>query len=102
VIGALGCFGILAGGGITPPRAAGQPKKLCPTQPATRLRAIDRAERLRKRLGGADWSCAFDGAPLPPKPPRMRWKTYRRLEAQYEELQSRGIVGALSRFGIGA
>jgi hypothetical protein len=66
------------------------------------LRAIDRAERLRKRLGGADWSCAFDGAPLPPKPPRMRWKTYRRLEAQYEELQSRGIVGALSRFGIGA
>jgi hypothetical protein len=29
----------------------------------------------------------------------MRWKTYRRLEAQYEELQSRGIVGALSRFG---
>jgi hypothetical protein len=35
---------------------------------------------------------------LPPKPPRMRWATYRRLEAQYEELQNRWIVGALGRF----
>jgi hypothetical protein len=47
-----------------------------------------RAERLRKRLGGADWDSAFDGDPLPPMPPRMRWRTYRRLEAQYEELQN--------------
>jgi hypothetical protein len=63
-------------------------------------RAIDRAERLRKRLGAADWSCAFDGAPLPPKPPRMRWLTYRRLEALYEELQNRCAAGVMSRFGI--
>jgi hypothetical protein len=34
---------------------------------------------------------------LPPKPPRMRWRTYRRVEAKYEELQSRWIVGALGR-----
>jgi hypothetical protein len=30
----------------------------------------------------------------------MWWRTYRRLEAQYEELQNRGIVGVLGRFGI--
>jgi hypothetical protein len=30
----------------------------------------------------------------------MRWVTYRRLEAQYEELQNRWIIGALGRFGI--
>jgi DNA-directed RNA polymerase subunit RPC12/RpoP len=51
-------------------------------------RALDRAEGMRKRLG-AEWGSAFEGAPLPPKPPRMRWVTYRRLEAQYEEQQNR-------------
>jgi hypothetical protein len=41
-------------------------------------RAIDRADRLRKRVGGDRG--AFDGECFPPKPPRMRWRTYRRLE----------------------
>ena len=54
-------------------------------------RAIDRADRLRKRVGGG-WG-AFDGEDFPPKPPRMRWRTYRRLEQQYEELQGRWLVG---------
>jgi hypothetical protein len=62
-------------------------------------RAIDRAEKLRKRLG-AGWGSAFEGAPLPPKPQRMRWATYRRLEAKYRELQNRRMVGTLARFGI--
>jgi hypothetical protein len=30
----------------------------------------------------------------------MRWATYRRLEAQYEEQQNRWAVGVKSRFGI--
>jgi DNA-directed RNA polymerase subunit RPC12/RpoP len=62
-------------------------------------RALDRAEGMRKRLG-AEWGSAFEGAPLPPKPPRMRWVTYRRLEAQYEEQQNRWAVGVKRRFGI--
>jgi hypothetical protein len=61
-------------------------------------RALDRANKLQKRLGGT--GSAFDSDELPPKPPRMRWATYHRLEAQYEELQNRWMVGVKSRFGI--
>jgi DNA-directed RNA polymerase subunit RPC12/RpoP len=61
-------------------------------------RAIDRADRLRKRVGGDRG--AFDGEDFPPKPKRMRWATYRRLEERYEDLQARWIVGVMGRFGI--
>ena len=64
-------------------------------------RAIDRAERLRKRAGGKRG--AFDNEPFPPKPKRMRWRTYRRLEEQYEELQWRwtaNIIGPLFGFRV--
>ena len=64
-------------------------------------RAIDRAERLRKRAGGKRG--AFDNEPFPPKPKRMRWRTYRRLEEQYEELQWRwtaSIIGPLFGFRV--
>jgi hypothetical protein len=54
-------------------------------------RAINWADRLRKRVGGGRG--AFDGESFPPKPPRMRWRTYRRLERQYEELQGRWFAG---------
>ena len=65
-------------------------------------RALDHAEgmRKRKRLGGAEWGSAFEGASLPPKPLRMRWTTYRRLEAQYEQLQKHWMADVISRFGI--
>ena len=43
-----------------------------------------RADRIRKRLGDTSGS-AFEGDHFPPKPKRMRWITYRRLEEQYEE-----------------
>jgi hypothetical protein len=42
----------------------------------------------------------LDQGAFPPKPKRMRWKTYRRLEAQYEDLQNRWTLGTMARFGI--
>jgi hypothetical protein len=30
----------------------------------------------------------------------MHWRTYRRIEAQYEQLESRRLVGALGCVGI--
>jgi hypothetical protein len=50
-----------------------------------------------KRLGST-WGRAFDGSGLPPKPKRMRWRTYARLEARYEELRRQGIAGAYAKF----
>jgi len=35
---------------------------------------------------------------FPPKPPRMRWATYNRLEAQYDDLQNRWAIGIMARF----
>jgi hypothetical protein len=48
-------------------------------------RAVTRAQRVRKRLGG------FEGIddPFPPKPKGMHWKTYNRLEKADEEAASR-------------
>jgi hypothetical protein len=60
-------------------------------------RALDQADRIAKRLGST-WGCAFDGSGVPPKPKRMRWDTYRRLEERYESLQNQGIAGAYAKF----
>ena len=35
---------------------------------------------------------------FPPKPPRMRRATYNRLEAQYDDLENRWVLGIMSRF----
>ncbi len=61
-------------------------------------RDLDRADRIRERLGDPSGS-AFNGDDFPPKPKRMRWKTYRRLAEQYEDLQNRWTAGARARFG---
>ena len=52
--------------------------------PAFRL--LDRAHKVRRRLGRPGSS----GDPLPPKPPRMRWRTYRRLERLVSRLELAG------------
>ena len=46
------------------------------------------------------WGSAFEGDDFPPKPKRMRWKTYRRLEERYEDLQNQWAVGAILRLGL--
>ena len=61
-------------------------------------RAIDRADKLRKRLGDK-WGSAFERDEFPPKPKRMRWSTYHGIEEQYHDLQHRWVVGAMAQFG---
>jgi hypothetical protein len=50
------------------------------------LRLLDRARKIRKRLGSTG---QFDG-PLPPKPRFMRWRTYWRLGRLMCRLESAG------------
>ena len=41
-----------------------------------------------------------EASTVSPKPPRMRWETYNRLLAQYDDLDNRWAVGVMARFGI--
>jgi hypothetical protein len=63
----------------------------------TPAEALALADRIVKRLG-ATFGRAFDGSPLPPKRPRMRWATYQCLEERYEALQRQGMAGAYAKF----
>ena len=49
-------------------------------------RWLDRARKIRRRLGGRE---PFNG-PLPPKPRYMRWRTYQRLERLVRRLEGVG------------
>ena len=60
-------------------------------------RAATRALKIRERLGSKD---GIDD-PFPTKPKGMHWKTYRRLEAEEERLQSAWEVGIMAKFQIG-
>lgn len=59
-------------------------------------RALLQVQKLRMGLGGSASLCD----PFPDKPKGMHWQTYRRLEAQYEELQTRWTVAAMRRLGF--
>jgi hypothetical protein len=54
-------------------------------------RALSKAQAIRLRLGG---SAAMDDE-FPPKPKRMRWKTYRLLRARSEGLWVASLKAAL-------
>ena len=61
-------------------------------------RAMDKANKIAKRLHDK-WSGATeDEYDFPPKPPRMRWATYNRLEARYDDLQNRWAICTMRRF----
>jgi pyruvate-formate lyase-activating enzyme len=62
-------------------------------------RAIDQADKLRKRVDGHRG--AFDGDAFPPKPKGMHWATYWRLEGRYTDLQNRWSAGVIAKFGLG-
>jgi hypothetical protein len=61
-------------------------------------RALDQADKIRKRLGGIRG--AFNQDALPEKPKRMRWRTYARLAERYEQHMNGWISGVVGRFGL--
>jgi hypothetical protein len=62
--------------------------------------ALGRADSIAKRLHELWRGATEDAYEFPPKPPRMRWSTYQRLEAEYDRLQSKWLCGALTRLGL--
>ena len=52
-----------------------------------RQRRVRRLVRLRERIGQAPGGAVL--GPLPPKPKRMRWRTYERIASELVELQRR-------------
>ena len=62
-------------------------------------RARDRADRIRRKLAAA-WGGIYDGDELPPKPPRMRWKTYRRLEQVHAAAEQQWLAGVINQFRL--
>jgi hypothetical protein len=50
------------------------------------FRRLERARKIRRRLGNPGAA----GAPLPPKPRYMRWRTYHRLKRAVSELEAAG------------
>ena len=63
-------------------------------------RAVNEADKLRARVGGSRG--AFDEDPFPPKPKRMRWATYNRLQARYDRLVGWYESEFMRRFGSGS
>ena len=61
-------------------------------------RASDRARKIAKRLHDKWGGATEDEYDFPPKPPRMRWATYNRLEAQYDDPENRWALGIMTRF----
>ena len=59
------------------------------------LRVCSRRWRIRKLIearGGENWPFGLDDG-FPPKPRRMHWRTYRRLEVLDQALQRRWCIG---------
>jgi hypothetical protein len=61
-------------------------------------RASTRARKIAKRPHDKWGGTTEDAYDFPPKPPRMRWATYNRLEAQYDDLENRWALGIMTRF----
>ena len=64
-------------------------------------RAMHRADRIANRLHDLWKGTAKGRWEFPPKPTRMRWRTYLRLRRQYDELRGRWVAGVMGRFGFG-
>jgi hypothetical protein len=65
---------------------------------AVHYRLLHRAQAIRERLGGRLYA-SLD-APFPPKPKRMRWRTYRQLRAKVGSMERSMSTAAAERFGM--
>jgi len=61
-------------------------------------RALDRARKIAKRLHDKWGGTTEEEYEFPPKPPRMRWATYNRLEEHYDELENAADARWAARF----
>jgi hypothetical protein len=59
-------------------------------------RALDRARKIAKGLHDRWGGTTEVEYEFPPKPPRMRWATYNRLEEQYDEMENRWALGVMT------
>jgi hypothetical protein len=65
---------------------------------AVHYRLLRRSQAIRERLGGRLYA-SLD-APFPPKPKRMRWRTYRRLRAKVGGMERAMSAAASEWFGM--
>ena len=63
--------------------------RLAPRGVKADQRTSDRARKIANGLHDKWGGATEDEYEFPPKPPRMRWATYNRLEAQYDDLENR-------------
>ena len=61
-------------------------------------RALSQAQAIRLKVGGPNWVSIDDF--FPPKPKRMRWATYRRLEAEAERCEAICSGWLVQRYGL--
>ena len=61
---------------------------------------MHRTDRIANRLNDMWKGTTKAKWEFPPKPSRMRLKTYRRLKQQYYDRRGRWMAGMLERFGI--
>ena len=62
--------------------------------------ALWHADAVRERIAGRLGQSFEDGDAFPPKPPRMRWRTYRKLQDQYEKVAGRWAAGLCVSLGL--
>ena len=71
-----------------------------PRNETSAQRAMHRADSIANRLHDMWKGTMKANWEFPPKPSRMRWKTYWRLKRQFDELQGRWMAGVMGRFGV--
>jgi hypothetical protein len=62
--------------------------------------ALWHADAVRERIAARLGQSFEDGDAFPPKPPRMRWRTYHKLQDRYEQVAGRWAAGLCLSLGL--